>query len=82
MTKAEQLAMEVLQLPPDERVAVIDLIELSLRRDDQIERDWSAELDRRAERYDRGESKALPLEEALEEMRRRLAQHRLAGNGS
>ncbi len=78
-SRAQQLLLEVLQLPPGERADVAAQILASLEEtaDDaaQVEAAWAAEIERRARRVLAGETDGIPWQDvrrrADEELRRR-----------
>lgn len=72
MTRVEQLTKEVLALPREERLALMDEVELSLLNEKDPE--WSAELSRRSARFKRGETTGVPAEVVLQELQRKLTE--------
>ncbi len=66
----EQLEQELLQLPPDVRSHLADVLAESVER--EVAAAWNAEAKRRYEAYLRGEIEAYPLDEALAELRTKL----------
>lgn len=66
----EQLEQELLQLPHDVRSRLADVLIRSV--DDDIEAQQNAEAKRRYEAYLRGEIEAYDLDEALENLRKKL----------
>lgn len=66
----EQLEQELLQLPPDVRSRLADVLAESVEREAAAA--WDAEADRRYQAYLRGEIKAYPAKEALAELRAKL----------
>ncbi len=70
-----------LQLDDDDRAYVADVLERSLLAPgsndaDKSAAEWSAEIDRRIDAYDRGEVQAITVEESLERIRAALAERR------
>jgi putative addiction module component (TIGR02574 family) len=65
-TKAFQvLEAYVLQLPRPERVRLVERLLESLDEDSDVLDEWIAEAERRADAMERGEIRAIPLDEAL-----------------
>jgi hypothetical protein len=80
MSLREDIAQQALSLGPEDRVYVADLLGQSPNAGGfataEIATDWSAEIDRRIEAYDRGDVKAADFETALERIQQHLADHR------
>jgi putative addiction module component (TIGR02574 family) len=80
VTIREQLAEQVLALPPEDRTYVADVVEQSLCNGSfatpELAAEWSAEIDRRVAAYDRGETQGIDFQASLERIRARLAEHR------
>jgi putative addiction module component (TIGR02574 family) len=80
MTIREQIAEQALALPPEDRTYLADLLEQSLTNGEfatsEIAAEWAAEIDRRIAAYDRGETKGVDAQKALERIRTRLSAHR------
>ncbi len=80
MLNLEAVLSEALQLSPDDRARLIDELEASLDpkgfATPEIAAAWSAEIDRRIASYDRGETKTVSFEQAIENSRRSLEEHR------
>lgn len=76
----DEIVQEALRLPPDDRAYVADRLEHSLGiggfRSPELGKVWAAEITRRIEAYDRGETVAVDFDEMLGRMRRQLAEHR------
>jgi putative addiction module component (TIGR02574 family) len=72
-----------LALPPEERAFLAELLEQSLTADGfatpELAAEWAAEVTRRIDAYDRGETHAVDAVTAMQEMRQGLADRR-AGN--
>jgi hypothetical protein len=66
----EQLEQELLQLPHDVRSRLADVLSRSV--DDDVTAEQNTEARRRYEAYLRGEIEAYPLDEALENIRKKL----------
>lgn len=80
MSVREEILQRALELTPDDRAYVADQLEASLPTDSFVDHEiaaaWFEEIERRVEKYDRGESTALGFEEVLENMRQALAARR------
>jgi putative addiction module component (TIGR02574 family) len=68
---ADHVLEQGLALPPEDRVRVAEELLRSTQTPEQraIEEAWGSEAERRMERVRRGESHAVPAEEAIEEIR-------------
>lgn len=74
MSTIDQIMEQVAQLSENERFALANRL-LSYGEPDEsseIEREWDLEIRERIARYDRGETEAIPLDQALEEIDRQL----------
>ena len=61
---------EAVRLRPDERAKLVDVLISSLDTpDEEIDRLWAAEAERRIDAHEKGLVKALSLEEVLERYR-------------
>ncbi len=80
MTIRDQLAQQVLALPPEDRTFLADVLEQSMTSGEfstpELATEWAAEIDRRIAAYDRGETLGVDAATALERIRGRLAQQR------
>jgi putative addiction module component (TIGR02574 family) len=79
MTIAQQVREQALQLPPQERATLAHDLIASLEPSespDVVEAAWFAEIESRAEAYERGELKADDWQISLERSRQRLRQRR------
>jgi putative addiction module component (TIGR02574 family) len=66
MPTAKQLCDQASQLPPDERMALVDHILDTLdERDESLDAQWAHEAEARLEAYRRGEVQAIPLNEVI-----------------
>jgi putative addiction module component (TIGR02574 family) len=79
MTRNEALLQEVLNLPAEERADVAEELLASLEglpaaETEEIEREWGAEIERRARRVLAGESPGVPWEEVKRSVRSRLTE--------
>lgn len=79
MSLRDNIARQAMTLPPEDRAFVADLLEGSLPAgefsDGEVAASWSREIDRRIQAYDRGETTAIELDVAIDQMRRSLAGH-------
>ena len=74
-----RIARHALALPLEDRIYLADLLELSLTTESvspELVTAWTAEIDRRIEAYDRGQTHAVDAETAMREMTRALAERR------
>jgi putative addiction module component (TIGR02574 family) len=73
-TQAEQILQSALQLPPDDRVHIVESLIISIHEEPDVDIDalWSEEIKRRLDEIDRGEVTMIPAEEVMREMRERL----------
>lgn len=71
--KSSQLLREAMSLPPDERAEladrILDTLQSSALR--KIDEDWAAESENRIDAYERGEIRAISVEEVFERLRNR-----------
>jgi putative addiction module component (TIGR02574 family) len=79
MARNEALLQEVLNLPAEERADVAEELLASLEglpaaETEEIEREWGAEIERRARRVLAGESPGVPWEEVKRSVRSRLTE--------
>ena len=66
MPTAKQLCDQASQLPPDERMALVDQILDTLdERDESLDAQWSQEAESRLAAYLQGEVQAIPLNEVI-----------------
>ena len=66
MQTAKQLCDQALQLPPEERMALVDQILDTLdERDGSLDAQWAQEAQSRLTAYRRGEVQAIPLNEVM-----------------
>jgi putative addiction module component (TIGR02574 family) len=66
MPTAKQLCDQGLQLPPEERMAMVDQILDTLEeRDDSLDAQWAQEAEYRLSAYRRGEVQAILLNEVI-----------------
>ena len=71
----DRVIEEALSLPADLRLALIEqlLISLNLPVDDEIERLWAEEAERRVSQIEKGEARLVPAEEVFERIRAKHA---------
>lgn len=81
MSMVEQLAQQALALGPEDRVYLANVLEESLSTGGfttpELAAAWSAEIDRRAAAYQRGEAQSTDADAALERIAHRLEEHRV-----
>ena len=66
MQTAKQLCDQALQLPPEERLALVDQIVDTLEeRDSALDAQWAQEAQSRLVAYHRGEVQSIPLHEVI-----------------
>jgi putative addiction module component (TIGR02574 family) len=66
MQTAKQLCDQALQLPPEERLALVDQILDTLdERDSALDAQWAQEAQSRLVAYRRGEVQSIPLSEVI-----------------
>jgi len=72
--KPKELIAEAISLPVEERAIVVDSILRSLNSpEDDIDRQWIAEAERRLEEVRTGRVKAIPGDQVFAQIRKRLA---------
>ena len=71
-SKLEFLEAEALQLTAGERAAFAHLLLASLDEDSEIEEAWAIETERRIADIERGATKAIPIADALAQVRAAL----------
>jgi putative addiction module component (TIGR02574 family) len=80
MLQREQILQEAMQLPPQDRAYVADVLEQSLNvagfASPELAEEWAAEIERRVAAYDRGEMSAGDKESTLAYMRKALSDFR------
>lgn len=60
---------QALKLSAEERAALADRLIASLFQDDEVDRAWAQEVERRIEAIEGGRSKLIPVEEAIAKAR-------------
>jgi putative addiction module component (TIGR02574 family) len=68
----DELEAAVLQLPPSDRVHLVERLLSSLDDEDEVLAAWLEEAERRADALDRGESQAVPVEDVIAHARAKL----------
>ncbi len=80
MSTREVLLQEALLLSPGDRALLVDALEESLNHGEfatpEIAAAWSEEIDRRLAAYQRGETKSLTVDQALDHIRHSLEDRR------
>jgi len=72
---SEQLLEEALALPPHERAELVERLLATFQSppDPEIDKLWAREAEERLDAYDRGELKAVSVEEVFNKIRQRRA---------
>lgn len=72
-SSSEQIFKDALALPPQERAALLESLLISFQSspDPNLEELWIREAEERLDAYDRGELKAVPVEEVFERIKQR-----------
>jgi putative addiction module component (TIGR02574 family) len=75
LTVADRVVDEVLELPAEVRVSLVNriLTSLNLPTQPEIDRQWAEEAERRVGQLDRGEVELIPGEVVFERIRRKYA---------
>lgn len=80
MTTRDQLAELALKLDVDDRAFLADLLAGSLQEDRmsvaRLAQEWTDEIDRRIDAYERGEMPSMSIEEGLASVRAALGERR------
>ncbi|MHB8765822.1 MAG: addiction module protein [Deferrisomatales bacterium] len=71
-TTAEEIEAAAMHLTVSERARLAERLLSSLDEDSEIEQAWAAEIDRRIDEYERGDTKLIPAEEVFDRVRARL----------
>jgi putative addiction module component (TIGR02574 family) len=71
-TQLEILAAQALKLTASERAAFAQLLLASLDEDADIDQAWALEVEHRIGEIERGESRAIPIKDALAQVRATL----------
>lgn len=74
----EKILEEALALSHEDRGRLVDALLRSFEAEDELSGDeweaaWTAELDRRLRDFDEGRTKAIPFEQAMDQIRARFA---------
>lgn len=72
-TVSDKVMDEVLSLPADARISLVEklLASLNLPTQSEIDREWAEEAERRATQIDRGEVELIPGEEVFAKLRQK-----------
>jgi putative addiction module component (TIGR02574 family) len=78
MAKKDDILAQAMTLPAKQRAALADDLWFSLNgtTQEEVHRAWGKEIKRRWAAFERGDDKAIPVEEVLSEARQRLRQRR------
>ena len=68
MLTREQLEVEALHLPRDERARLAEALISSLDEESEVERAWNAEIRRRVAELDAGTVETIPAEQVFAEL--------------
>ncbi|HWU88638.1 MAG TPA: addiction module protein [Kofleriaceae bacterium] len=68
----EKIIQEALALPPEDRARLADALYDSLEPDEEWEKAWAVEVERRIKDLDEGRTRAIPAEEVFAELRARF----------
>lgn len=68
-TELADLEAEALKLSPEDRVLLADHVLASLRGQDEVEKAWGAEIDRRLVEVEAGDVSLIPVEQAIQRAR-------------
>lgn len=74
----EDIEAAALQLTSAERAKLAERLLVSLDEDDEVLATWVAEAERRGDAFDRGEMETIDFDEAIAQVRARLANRRVA----
>jgi putative addiction module component (TIGR02574 family) len=72
-SSSEEILKDALALPPQERAALLERLLISFQSapDLNLEELWIREAEERLDAYDRGELKAVPVEEVFDRIKKR-----------
>jgi putative addiction module component (TIGR02574 family) len=80
VTLRDQIAEQALTLPPEDRAFLAELLEESLSSNGfatpELAAQWVAEVKRRVEAYDRGETRAYDIRTVMQTIRNELEERR------
>ena len=81
ITLSPKIEQEVLLLPSDERLALIDrlIASLNLQTHADIDKMWAKEAERRIKELDEGKVQGIPGEKVFADLRSRLSKLRFRG---
>ncbi|MGE0918330.1 addiction module protein [Trichlorobacter lovleyi] len=76
MATVSTIMEQVLSLPVDDRIGLVErlLLSLNLPTQAEIDRQWAAEAERRIEEIEQGTVRLIPGEQVFENIRRKYAQ--------
>lgn len=73
-SSAKKIFDDALALPAEDRAALVDALTESLSADHELSPEWNAEIARRIDAVERGESRLIPWEEVEKRVRKALDQ--------
>lgn len=68
----EKVLQEALALPREDRARVLEALQDSLDPDEERERAWATEVERRLKNLDEGRTRAIPAEEVFAKLEARF----------
>lgn len=71
---AEQIKVEAMKLPPEERADLADWLWVSVTPREEVKAAWDAEIARRIHQLESGEVESIPAEEVLAKLKAKLGQ--------
>lgn len=74
----EQVTAAAMQLSPDERLLLADMLWISVDKPEDVTQSWLEEAERRGEAFERGEMGAVDFDEAIASLKAKLAAWRKA----
>jgi putative addiction module component (TIGR02574 family) len=72
MAAVEKVLQEALALPREDRARLLEALQESLEPDEEWEKAWAAEIQRRMRAVDEGRARLIPHEEVFAELRARF----------
>jgi putative addiction module component (TIGR02574 family) len=72
MAAVEKVLQEALALPREDRARLLEALQESLEPDEEWEKAWAAEIQRRKRAVDEGRARLIPHEEVFAEHRARF----------
>jgi putative addiction module component (TIGR02574 family) len=70
--RVKRLTEEFAKLTPDEQAELIDRLIVLRKPDPEIDKAWVEEAERRIDALDRGETRAIPHDEAMARLQKRF----------